>query len=148
MPGLHGKHKHQPAIDQHAVAHLSALGFSPGSIAKRCKVPVTEIHRLFTSPDYQQAEARAEDELAHQINGRHWRLAFQTLSAVERLLNSRDRAYVSAGIRFALDILNTFDPSQHQSSRRRMSVDEARRSTHDLMASLRNDGHRDRSIGE
>jgi hypothetical protein len=143
MPGLHRKHTGQ--IDRTTVAYFACLGFSPGSIAKRHKVPVSVIYDTFRDPNYDQAEARAQDDMAQQLSGRHWRLAFQTLSAVERLLNSRDRAYVSGGISYALQILQTFDPSQ---ARRRLSVEEARRSTHDLMESLRNDGHRDRSIGE
>lgn len=85
------------------------------------------------------------EELSQQLHGRHWRMAFQTLSAIERLLNSRDRAYVSAGIHYALQILQGFDPT-HQRPQRRMTVDQARQSTHELMESLRNHGHEDRAL--
>ena len=127
--------KPKPPLDQHAVAHLRVLGFSTSSIAKRLKVPVSEIYDVYQDATYQQLEVRAEEELFQQLHGRQWRLAFQTLSAIERLLKSRDRAYVTAGVHHALEILQTFDPSQ--SRRRSLSVDEARISTAELMANLR-----------
>ena len=102
--------KPKPPLDQHAVAHLRVLGFSTSSIAKRLKVPVSEIYDVYQDATYQQLEVRAEEELFQQLHGRQWRLAFQTLSAIERLLKSRDRAYVTAGVHHALEICRLLIP--------------------------------------
>jgi hypothetical protein len=129
--------KNRP-IDVHHAATLALLGFSRSSIAKRLKVPLARIDEVSHTADYEQMEARVEQELSSQLLGRHWKLCFLTITAIEKLLKSRDKAYICAGITHATALLQHFNPAEYR--HRFADPEQALQSTKSLMDSLRRTG--------
>ena len=80
------------------VAKLQALGYSDAWIARRLEVKTAQVKAARASEGFAALQDETELAFQEQIRGMRRRLAFKTLTALERLLAADDLIIVNLGI--------------------------------------------------